>query len=135
MNECLFCKIVSGTVPSRAVYEDSDTFAFLDIFPANPGHTLVIPKKHSLDVHDTDEATYGLVARSAKKVADLLQDSLGSEGTSIFQMSREAGWQTVFHLHVHVIPRWSGDNLHKPWDIKAANDEELEEVLRKIQRS
>ena len=135
MNECLFCKFVSGTVPSRTVYEDSDTFAFLDIFPANPGHTLVIPKKHSHDVHDTDEVTYGVVARSAKKVADLLQDSLGSEGTSIFQMSREAGWQTVFHLHVHVIPRWSGDNLHKPWDIQAASDDELEEVLRKIQRS
>jgi histidine triad (HIT) family protein len=92
----------------------------------------VIPKKHSIDIHDTDPRTYGLVATSAKKVADLLQRSLSSEGTSIFQMNREAGWQTVFHLHIHVIPRWSGDNLHKPWDIKAATDEELEEVLRKI---
>jgi len=133
MNDCLFCKIVSGSIPSRKVYEDDETLAFLDIFPANRGHTLVIPKKHSKDVHDTDPATYGLVASSAKKVADRLQLSLDSEGTSIFQMSREAGWQTVFHLHVHVIPRWSGDNLHKPWGIKAATDEELEEVLRKIQ--
>jgi len=116
MSDCLFCKIIGGSIPSR-------------------GHTLVIPKKHSVDVHDTDAATYGVVASSAKKVADLLQRTLGSEGTSIFQMSREAGWQTVFHLHIHVIPRWSGDNLHKPWDIKAATHEELEDVLRMIQRS
>jgi histidine triad (HIT) family protein len=133
MSECLFCKIVSGSIPSRKVYEDDETLAFLDIFPANRGHTLVIPKKHSQDIHDTDAAIYGVVARSAKKVADLLQTTLRSEGTSIFQMSREAGWQTVFHLHIHVIPRWSGDNLHKPWDIKVAADEELEEVLRKVQ--
>jgi len=135
MSDCLFCKIVSGSIPSRKVYEDDETLAFLDIFPANRGHTLVIPKKHSVDIHDTDCVTYGVVASSAKKVADLLQKSLGSEGTSIFQMSREAGWQTVFHLHIHVIPRWSGDNLHKPWDIKAASDEELEEVLQRIQGS
>ena len=135
MSDCLFCKIIGGSIPSRKVYEDDETLAFLDIFPANRGHTLVIPKKHSVDVHDTDAATYGLVASSAKKVADLLQATLGSEGTSVFQMSREAGWQTVFHLHIHVIPRWSGDSLHKPWDIKAATDEELEEVLRKIQRT
>ncbi len=133
MDECLFCNIVSESIPSRKVYEDDETLAFLDIFPANRGHTLVIPKRHSVDVHDTDASIYGVVASSAKKVADLLQASLGSEGTSIFQMSREAGWQTVFHLHMHVIPRWPGDNLHKPWDIKAATDEELEEVLRKVQ--
>jgi histidine triad (HIT) family protein len=135
MSDCLFCKIVEGSIPSRKVYEDDACIAFLDIFPANRGHTLVIPKKHSLDIHDTDPETYGAVAQSAKRVADLLRGSLKSEGTTILQMSREAGWQTVFHLHIHVIPRWSGDNLHKPWDIKAATDEELEEVLRKIQRS
>lgn len=135
MSDCLFCKIVSGSIPSRKVYEDDATLAFLDIFPANRGHTLVIPKKHSIDIHDTDAATYGVVATSAKKVADLLQSSLESEGISIFQMNREAGWQTVFHLHTHVIPRWSGDNLHKPWDIKAATDEELEKVFRKIESS
>ena len=91
MSDCLFCKIIGGSIPSRKVYEDDETLAFLDIFPASRGHTLVIPKKHSVDVHDTDAATYGVVAASAKKVADLLQRTLGSEGTSIFQMSREAG--------------------------------------------
>ena len=125
MSECIFCGIVEGKIPSRKVLENELCFAFLDIFPANRGHTLVIPKSHPLDVHDTDSSTYAAVAATAKEVADLLQAKLHSDGTTIFQMSREAGWQTVFHLHMHVIPRWDGDNLHKPWDIAAATDEEL----------
>ena len=129
MSECLFCKIVEGAIPSRKVFENQDCYAFLDIFPAAKGHTLVIPKKHHTDIHDIDSQTYSSVAAAAKEVADLLRVKLGSEGTTIFQMNREAGWQTVFHLHMHVIPRWSDDGLHKPWDIAAASDNELEEVL------
>ena len=69
---------------------------------------------------------YGGIASTAKKVADLLQEKLQSEGTTIFQMNKEAGWQTVFHAHMHVIPRWSNDGLHKPWDIEPADSAELE---------
>ena len=87
--------------------ENEDCYAFLDIFPANPGHTLVIPKNHIKDIHETDAATYAHVAAMAKEVADHLAKKLHSDGTTIFQMSREAGWQTVFHLHMHVIPRLS----------------------------
>jgi histidine triad (HIT) family protein len=129
VSECLFCKIVEGAIPSRKVFENQDCYAFLDIFPAAKGHTLVIPKKHHTDIHDIDAHTYSSVAAAAKEVADLLRVKLGSEGTTIFQMNREAGWQTVFHLHMHVIPRWSDDGLHKPWDIAVASDIELEEVL------
>jgi histidine triad (HIT) family protein len=125
MSGCIFCAIVEGAIPSRKVFENELCYAFLDIFPANRGHTLVIPKVHSLDIHDTDSATYGAVASTAKEVADLIQEKLQSDGTTIFQMNREAGWQTVFHLHMHVIPRWNGDNLHKPWDIAAATEEDL----------
>lgn len=125
MSGCIFCGIVVGNISSRKVLENELCYAFLDIFPANRGHTLVIPKAHSLDIHDTDSATYGAVAATSKEVADLLQQKLRSDGTTIFQMSREAGWQTVFHLHMHVIPRWNGDNLHKPWDIAAATEEDL----------
>ena len=132
MDECLFCKIIEGSIPSRKVYENEDCFAFLDIFPANKGHTLVIPKAHSKDVHDTDPDVYASVARTAKLVADLLRDKLKSDGTTILQMSKEAGWQTVFHLHIHVIPRWEGDSLHKPWDFAPAREEDLEEVSRLI---
>ena len=132
MSECIFCGIVEGKIPSRKVLENELCIAFLDIFPANRGHTLVIPKSHSLDVHDTDSRTYAAVAATSKEVADLLQAKLHSDGTTIFQMSREAGWQTVFHLHMHVIPRWDGDNLHKPWDIAAATDEELDVTIGQL---
>ena len=132
MDDCLFCKIIAGSVPSRKVFENEDCYAFLDIFPANRGHTLVIPKAHSKDVHDTDSHVYASVAHTAKLVADLLREKLQSDGTTIMQMSKEAGWQTVFHLHMHVIPRWKGDSLHKPWDIVPASEIDLEEVSRLI---
>jgi histidine triad (HIT) family protein len=93
---------------------------------------LVIPKKHAKDIHEADADTYSKVASAAKEVADLLANKLESEGTTIFQMSREAGWQTVFHLHMHVIPRWKDDGLHKPWDIAPAADSDLREVLQQI---
>ena len=132
MSECIFCGIVAGAIPSRKVLETDSCLAFLDIFPANRGHTLVIPKRHVLDIHEADADTYADVDATAKKVADILQSKLNSEGTTIFQMSREAGWQTVFHLHMHVIPRWSNDGLHKPWDIAPGNEAELDQVLQQI---
>lgn len=123
--DCIFCKIVAGEIPSKKIYEDENFFAFLDIFPATRGHSLVIPKAHFSDIHSTPADVYGGIAATAKKVADLLQSKLNSEGTTIFQMNKEAGWQTVFHAHMHVIPRWSDDGLHKPWDIAPADNAEL----------
>jgi histidine triad (HIT) family protein len=125
-SDCIFCKIIAGEIPSKRIYEDDHHIAFLDIFPAGRGHTLVIPKEHYADIHSMPAEVYGGTATAAKKVADLLQSRLQSEGTTIFQMNREAGWQTVFHAHMHVIPRWSNDGLHKPWDIVAADSAELE---------
>jgi histidine triad (HIT) family protein len=125
MSDCIFCKIVVGEIPSKKVFENQDYYAFLDIFPANRGHTLVIPKAHYTDIHEIPAAEYAGLAGTAKEVADLLQEKLGSEGTSIFQMNRDAGWQTVFHIHMHVIPRWQDDGLHKPWDIAPAIESEL----------
>jgi histidine triad (HIT) family protein len=117
MSECIFCKIVEGSIPSHKVFEDAHTYAFLDIFPANRGHTLVIPKKHCKDIFEADHATYS---------------KLEPEGVTIFQMNREAGWQSVFHLHMHVIPRWNQDQLHKPWDIAAATDSDLSQVMEQL---
>lgn len=133
MSDCIFCGIVAGTIPARKVMENESCVAILDIFPANDGHTLVIPKIHVADIHSADVPTYSAVAAMAKDVADILSAKLAPEGVSIFQMNREAGWQTVFHLHMHVIPRWSHDGLHKPWDIEPASQESLSEVLRRIQ--
>lgn len=129
MSDCIFCKIVAGEIPSRNIYEDQSHIAFLDIFPASRGHSLVIPKLHRADIHELSADEYGAMASVAKKVADLLHQKLNSEGTTIMQMNREAGWQTVFHAHIHVIPRWSGDALHKPWDIAPGNDSELNDLL------
>lgn len=134
MSDCIFCGIVAGNIPAKKVMENESCLAFLDIFPANRGHTLVIPKKHVADIHHADNATYADVANMAKEVADLLHEKLDSDGTTVFQMSREAGWQTVFHLHMHVIPRWSDDALHKPWDIAPADEQTLNEVLQQIQK-
>jgi histidine triad (HIT) family protein len=131
MSDCIFCKIVNGDIPSHKVFENEEYYAFLDIFPANRGHTLVIPKAHYVDIHSMPAEVYGGIAATAKKVADLLMDKLNSEGTTIFQMNRESGWQTVFHAHMHVIPRWDGDALHKPWDIAPADDAELA-ALKKL---
>jgi histidine triad (HIT) family protein len=129
MSDCIFCKIVAGEIPSRKIYEDQSHIAFLDIFPAGRGHSLVIPKAHRADIHELSADEYGVMASAAKKVADLLHQKLNSEGTTIMQMNREAGWQTVFHAHIHVIPRWSGDALNKPWDIAPANESELDNLL------
>ena len=130
MSDCVFCKIVAGEIPSKKIYEDSDHIAFLDIFPAGKGHSLVIPKKHHVDIHSITALQYGALAAAAKEVADLLQERLQSEGITIMQMNREAGWQTVFHAHIHVIPRWPGDALHKPWDIAPAEDSALQDLQR-----
>jgi histidine triad (HIT) family protein len=125
-SDCIFCKIIAGQIPSKKIFEDRNHIAFLDIFPAGRGHSLVIPKQHYSDIHSMPAEVYGGIAIAAKKVADLLQTKLHSEGTTIFQMNKEAGWQTVFHAHMHVIPRWSNDGLHKPWDIAPADSAELE---------
>ena len=93
---------------------------------------MVIPKKHSADIHSIDARSYGTVASTAKKVADILTAKLGCDGISIFQMNREAGWQTIFHLHMHVIPRFTGDDLQKPWKVAPATEEALETSYRRI---
>lgn len=134
MSDCIFCKIVAGDIPSKKIFEDEAHLAFLDIFPASKGHSLVIPKAHHVDIHSITAVEYGALASAAKKVADLLQEKLGSEGTTIMQMNREAGWQTVFHAHIHVIPRWKGDGLHKPWEITPGSESALETIHSHIIR-
>ena len=132
MSACIFCEIVAERIPANKIFENEDCLAFLDIFPAGKGHTLVIPKKHFMDIHDADQLTYSQVAATAKQVADLLAQRLGADGTTVMQMNREAGGQTVFHLHMHVIPRWSGDGLRKPLEPNPATAEELEVLMQQI---
>ena len=129
---CLFCGIVGGTVPAYVVHEDDMTVAFLDINPATEGHTLVVPKMHADDLLDADADSAAAVMRGARAVALLLDRQLSPDGMTLFQANRAAGWQDVFHLHVHVVPRWDGDGLTRPWSPRPAAPEDLEAVVQRL---
>jgi histidine triad (HIT) family protein len=135
MSSCIFCSIVSGEIPAFRIFEDDDHLAFLDIFPAALGHTLVIPKKHSADIHQISASDYGALASRTKAIADLISEKLACDGVTIMQMNRAAGWQSVFHTHFHVIPRFVKDELNQPWMPLAASQDDLGKMQRLIIQS
>ena len=108
-NDCIFCAIAAGEIPSFKVYEDDEVLAYLDINPFAKGHTLVIPKQHSEGLLDTDDATLATIIARVKKVSAHLKEKLGCDGFNIVQNNGEAAGQTVHHLHFHIVPRWQGD--------------------------
>ena len=131
-SECIFCQILIGLLPARKIMENDRCLAFLDIAPAGRGHTLIVPKTHSEDIFEIDPGVLSDVMVMTQAVAKLLENQLRPDGMSLFQMNRFAGWQTVFHFHVHVIPRWSGDALVEPWVEKLAQEGDLETTYREI---
>jgi histidine triad (HIT) family protein len=130
--DCVFCKVLRGELPSTVVFEDEQTLAFLDISPAADGHTLVIPKNHTEDLLTVSPADLAAVACATQTVARILDDRLSSDGFSVFQSNRAAGWQDVFHLHFHVVPRWEGDSLRLPWRSAPASQERSAEVAARL---
>ena len=129
---CVFCRIVDGTIPTAKVAEDQATLAFLTVEPATEGHTLVIPKAHSRNLFDIPDSDLTAVVRMAKNIAQLQRERLGCEGVTLFQANEPAGFQTVFHFHVHVVPRWKGDSVRESWHARAADLSRLEQVARKL---
>jgi histidine triad (HIT) family protein len=119
--DCIFCKIVAREIPAHIVDEDEHTLAFMDIAPATRGHALVIPKLHVSDLWEIDEEQFAAVARAAHRLAQTIRERLEPDGLNLINSCRAQAWQTVFHLHVHVIPRYSGDPLKLPW-VPAAGD-------------
>jgi histidine triad (HIT) family protein len=113
--DCLFCKIVAGELPATIVAEDERTVAFMDIHPATRGHALVVPREHARDVHEIDPEDLQAVAVAAQRLATRACDNLGADGVNLLNSNGAAAWQTVFHFHVHVIPRYDGDPLRLPW--------------------
>lgn len=113
--DCIFCRVVTGTAESARVHEDDRVLAFLSIAPAAEGHTLVVPKRHARNLFDIAPADLEAVAAATQRVALRLREALGCDGISVFQSNEAAGWQTVFHYHVHVVPRHHGDPLVPPW--------------------
>ncbi len=128
---CIFCAIVAGEAPARPVYEDDQTLAFLDINPITEGHTLVIPKRHAADLHEITSDDLAATARSAKAVAELLTNRLGCDGINLLHATGAAAWQTVFHLHIHVMPRMAGD-MPFPFPHRGATAEELKALHSRI---
>lgn len=110
-NDCIFCAIAAGEIPSFKVYEDELVLAYLDINPFAKGHVLVIPKAHSSGLLDTDDATLAAVIVRVKKIAAHVTAKLGCDGFNVLQNNGEAAGQTVRHVHFHIIPRWKGDPL------------------------
>jgi histidine triad (HIT) family protein len=113
--DCIFCKIVAGELPATIVDEGERAIAFMDIRPASRGHVLVIPRAHAADVHDIDPDDLQAVALMAQDIAARLKAKLGADGVNLLNSSGAAAWQTVFHFHMHVIPRYEGDPLRLPW--------------------
>ncbi len=114
MDDCIFCKIITGTIPASVVYEDERTLAFLDIRPNNKGHVLIVPRAHYADVHAVPPDELCAITRAGKRVAEALTRAVAAEGVNLIMNNGAAAGQIVFHAHLHVIPRFAGDGVFSP---------------------
>lgn len=134
--DCIFCKIVNNEIPSVKVYEDNRVYAFLDINPLNDGHLLVIPKAHAETIHEITEADFVAVAAATHKLAAAVRKVLKPEGINLMQLNGKAANQVVPHLHVHIVPRWSGDGLTIcRWNLIAGHMEKIKAVGEQIRKA
>jgi histidine triad (HIT) family protein len=113
--DCIFCKIVRGELPGTVIDEDERTVSFMDINPATRGHALVVPRTHARDLLSIDQDDLWAVASAAQRLAARQRERLGAVGVNLINSCGAAAWQTVFHFHLHVIPRYEGDPLRLPW--------------------
>ena len=132
---CIFCQIVAKQAPSSLLYEDETVMAFLDIRPLNRGHTLVIPKEHYVDIFDTPDRVLATVHVASKLLADAVKKATDADGISIIQQSGKAAGQDIFHIHVHVVPRFLGQKLPSFHELVLVERSELEEMAAKIRAS
>ena len=133
--ECIFCAIVEGKIPSAKVYENEQVFAFMDIAPANPGHLLVIPKQHYRNIFDMPADVGSKIMEAAIPLAAAIRETLNPDGLNLFQSNEPAAFQTVFHFHLHLIPRWEGDPLRLPWRPSEGNIDEINNIASKISKA
>ncbi|MDP2631798.1 MAG: HIT family protein [Candidatus Uhrbacteria bacterium] len=128
MNECLFCKIIAGEIPSQKIYEDGDTFVFLDIGPVSRGHALIIPKEHASDLNSGTEEAALATMRTLHRIASRLLKSLGATGYNLGMNHGLDGGQDVFHTHLHFMPRYAGDD--RKFIKNEVSPDELSETAR-----
>ena len=132
MSSCIFCEIAAEDAPARIVGLNDGAIAVLDINPASDGHTLVLPRAHADDIWTIEEQDAVAVWSLVREVAGRLREVLRPDGLTLFQANGRAGWQDVFHFHLHVVPRWSGDALVKPWDLALADPANLDEIAARL---
>ncbi len=130
--DCIFCKIIAGEIPSFKIFENDDSFAFMDINPANEGHALVIPKEHAADVHAVSQAAITATVKTAKKVAAAVDKILSPDGLNLLQCNGPAAAQSVMHFHMHVLPRKNGDELKLNWGLESGDMDAIGALAEKI---
>lgn len=130
--DCIFCGIVSGAIPSTRIYEDEGAVAFMDINPGTRGHALVIPRRHFRDIHDVDPEVLAHVVKVAQRVAGAARTALAADGVNLVQSSGAAAFQSVFHIHFHVIPRYEDDDVRLPWRPRPADPADLRAQAERI---
>jgi histidine triad (HIT) family protein len=123
--ECIFCKILAGELPAQVVDEDDKTVAFMDTSPATRGHALVIPRRHTRDLLEIDREDLEATILAAQRLARRAGDRLGADGVNLLNSCGSAAWQTVFHFHIHVIPRYDDDPLRLPWTPEPGDREQI----------
>ncbi|HEX3077707.1 MAG TPA: HIT family protein [Lachnospiraceae bacterium] len=133
-DNCIFCKIAAGEIPSYTIYEDDDFKAFMDIAPASKGHTVLIPKEHADNLFELSEETASKVLPIAAKVAKALKAELGCDGLNLLQNNGETAGQTVFHFHMHLIPRYSEDKVKIKWVEEEYIGEPLQDLSERIRK-
>jgi histidine triad (HIT) family protein len=132
MSDCVFCRIVARQIPATVVHEDEHALAFMDIGQVNPGHVLVAVKRHAADVFALDEAQAAAVFRAAARLSRAIRDAFSPAGLSIYQANGTVAGQTVFHFHLHLLPRHEGDGMALTWPVKNPAREKLLEYAEKI---
>ena len=129
-DDCIFCKIAAGEIPSRKIYEDKDLIAIMDLSPTSKGHSLIIPKEHYTNIYDIDEEIAGKVMKTAKKLATKMTVALNCDGFNLLQNNGETAGQTMFHFHMHLIPRYQNakNNDILMWSHENFSDEEMAQI-------
>jgi histidine triad (HIT) family protein len=129
---CIFCQIVAGELPATVVDEDERTIAFMDIAPATRGHALIIPRAHSADLLSVDREDLHAVAVASQRLARRIRERLRADGVNLVNSCGAEAWQTVFHFHMHVIPRYEGDPLRLPWTPAQGDPQEIAAAAREL---
>ena len=129
---CIFCAILEGTAPSEPLIETDLAFAFMNANPAALGHALVIPKRHATDIWDLSPEDGGAVWTLTQRVAYAARDAFAPDGLNLFQANRRAGWQSVFHFHIHVVPRYEDDPLRLPWVPEPGDPDEIAQIANRL---